>query len=368
MIASIFPCFQESFTVVLYGKDVALSRFLQAGLPAKDIMKQVTGVTVEIMIDFLKSQKIDLLVTSTTGDDITERFLWKAAEICKIPSIAILDQWCNYGIRFSPFDGNMLVQYEKQKTHPYLPTKIAVMDALAKEKMVEEGIDSSRIVVTGQPYFKSIREKGEACSKEKIATYKGTYTKEEEKLFLFASEPISETYYMENITKVGYTEQDAFRLFQSSLEKTAEKLKKKVCVIVRPHPKESEKKWKSWTKDTPWVRYVLDRKEEVTVAIQAADVIVGMSSMLLLESVLMGKPVVSILPLEQGDKNSEYVLEQLGLDRSIRSQEEMQVCLQNCLHGKLPVIDWKIGEDAQEKILTLAKTCMEQSSTNLLSG
>lgn len=350
--------------MVLYGKEVALGRFLQAGLPAKDIMEQVKEVTVEAMVDFLQGQKIDLVVTGTSADDMAEKFLWKAAEICKIPSIAILDQWCNYGIRFSPFGVNTLAQYEKQKTHPYLPTKIAVMDALAKEKTIEEGIEESRVVVTGQPYFKKIREKGETCSKEKIAAYQEAHIQEKEKLFLFASEPITETY-QDNVTRVGYTEKDAFYLFRNALEEMAEKLQKKACVIVRPHPKESEDKWKSWTKDTPWVRYVLDRKAEVTVAIQAADVIVGMSSMLLLESVLMKKTVVSIFPIDNGEKNSNYVLEEVGLNRSIRSQEEMRGCLQNCLQGKLPVIDWKIGENAQEKLLALAKLCMEQAAEGL---
>jgi hypothetical protein len=60
-----------------------------------------------------------------------------------IPCFAILDQWINFGLRFSAYGLNQKDIYEKEKTHPFLPDRILVMDEEARQEKIREGIDET---------------------------------------------------------------------------------------------------------------------------------------------------------------------------------------------------------------------------------
>ena len=153
VILPIYEKMKDKYQVFVYAKDFAVKRFQDAGVPVRDLEEECSkGSFIEIK-SFLQRVKPQILITSTSLDDFTERYFWKASNELHIKSFATLDQWMNLGIRFSDYDYSQAEVYASNPIHPYLPDQILVMDALAKELLQNDGIEEERIVITGQPHF-----------------------------------------------------------------------------------------------------------------------------------------------------------------------------------------------------------------------
>src|SRR6266496_850345 len=159
IIPLVKPLWAKGYRPILLGKDIALDSYRRTGLAAEDLVRHVNPISVESLERFLKDRRADVLVTGTSAEDSTEKYFWKAAENLGVPSLAILDQWVNYGIRFSPYGVSRSEQYERDRRHPFLPTRILVMDAFARAEMLEElGIpESDRVMEIGKSVVKGKR-------------------------------------------------------------------------------------------------------------------------------------------------------------------------------------------------------------------
>ena len=134
------PLVSQGYHVLLYGKDTALDKYRNAGLSFADIRERLGDTLIPDWLDFLGEEKPDLIITGTSAEDPSEKHLWEAARSQGIPSAAILDQWENYGIRFSPYPVSKSHLYEKDPSHPYLPDHILVMDNVAAQAFSDLGI------------------------------------------------------------------------------------------------------------------------------------------------------------------------------------------------------------------------------------
>src|SRR5574344_942831 len=95
----------------------------------------------------IKTINPDLIITGTSANDFTEKYIWKEAKRLGIKTIAILDHWCNYGIRFSKYG---LINIDKFNKHcDYLPNYIIVMDNFAKQEMIKDGVPAEIIYPLG---------------------------------------------------------------------------------------------------------------------------------------------------------------------------------------------------------------------------
>src|SRR4030065_819068 len=79
------PLKESGFLISLYGKDFALNRYKQSGFEGKNIMDEISFITVESLISFLKANSPDFIITGTSENDFTEKYMWKAAEQLHIP-------------------------------------------------------------------------------------------------------------------------------------------------------------------------------------------------------------------------------------------------------------------------------------------
>src|SRR5436309_838362 len=87
--------------VEVLAKDYALDIFREAGFAPHELKK----VSKNTMNGILKNQdRPDVLLSSAASLphlDMTEKHLWIWARCMGIPSVAVLDQWQNYALRFS---------------------------------------------------------------------------------------------------------------------------------------------------------------------------------------------------------------------------------------------------------------------------
>lgn len=291
VIPLVKPLEASGFEVLLYGKGPALGKYEQAGLSGEVL----TADTQDEINDFLTGQAPVCIVTGTSANDFTEKYLWQAAQRFSIPSLAILDQWINYGIRFSPYGIMQADLYELDKQHPYLPDAVGVMDDFAKVEMAAEGIPESRIVVTGQPYFETVRKQYGQKGKADLALLQERLgIRTEEWVLLFVSEPLEISYGSSEY--LGYSEKTILRSVVDTLQALDSMFYRPLCLLVKIHPRENAQDVQAAFDSLQFknIRVVLDFRTNPLEALALSDAVVGMSSMLLLEAALVGKPILSV--------------------------------------------------------------------------
>jgi hypothetical protein len=236
----------------------------------------------------LRDRQADILLSATSDNGVNlEKPFIAAARRLGIPSLAVLDHWMNYRLRFANEKGELV----------YLPDCIAIMDEQARAEMVAEGLDASRLVVTGQPAFDELASL--KCSnrvQQRQAVRQMLGVGEKERMVLFASEPISTMCGTEPSQPLypGYTEQTVLRDLASALGRIAKRKTEKIVLVARPHPLDKPEDLRSDVE--PPLRLVVDNRGKGRDVVLAADLVTGMTTMLLVEACLLGCVVLSVQP------------------------------------------------------------------------
>ncbi|MDR0677765.1 MAG: alpha-2,8-polysialyltransferase family protein [Holosporaceae bacterium] len=252
--------------------------------PAINRLQDALFLNTDNLKTFLQEKNPDFIITGTSSNDFTEKYLWKDAQHINIPTMAILDHWCNYGIRFSKYGLRDIEKYNSDKSFDFLPSHICVMDDFAKSEMQNEGIPSNIIHPFGNPYFLEIKKRAESVITEKVRSK--FIRNNNESLITFASEPYEEDY---GISPERTALNDIYNCLRNIDIKTH--------LIIKLHPKESVDKYSSFYDDSS-----IDKETDSIELIAASDVVISMTSMFLVESVIIGKKCLSYQPNES-DKN-----------------------------------------------------------------
>jgi len=262
------PLAYDRATGVWQARGIAFSRLSPAGT-ARDYAELLDG--------------FDLLLTATSANGIDlDRNMTAEARRRGLPSLAVLDYWSNYRRRFGP--------------PPQWPDRIAVMDDRAREEMVACGFDAERIMVTGQPALDEVRGwRGASAAAVRADLRRRVGVRSDDIMVLYASSPVGISVAAgEPASDPGYNTFSVLTLLIESLEELAGEMAGRLTLVVRPHPREDG------------VAFERFRDRSVTVLIEAgghgrdwllaADVVSGMTSMLLVEACHLGKPTVSVQP------------------------------------------------------------------------
>lgn len=366
-ILALVPALEEKgYELLLYGKDAALHRYQHFGLEGKDITLELGVIDVNHWRLLLEREKPDIIITGTSGDDFSERYLWEAARIQGVPSFAILDQWVNYGLRFSPYGLNEKDEYEKHRLHPFMPDLILVMDEEARQEMIKEGIVAERILVSGQPYFDLI-----AAHRQKDNQLLGQETRaalqiaEDDYVITFVSESISQDYVVapgEN-PYWGYDEISIVQELVQTLAPISRQKSQIIHLLIKKHPLEKDDNYRKICAGLDCGNLqiqVMERNVEPWQLVLASDLICGMSSMLLLESILLGKPTISI---QIGlIRENPFILDQKGVLKSILGHQDLDKSLRDIIiDNRLTNDEWTMPTGAIDKVIQLMEECLCQS-------
>ncbi|OEH85491.1 hypothetical protein BHU72_05235 [Desulfuribacillus stibiiarsenatis] len=326
----IIPIYSEllksSYVVKLLGKDAAISKYKLFNIyNYTNVSNSTEDTSVDYWINYLKDHKFDFVITGTGSEEYSDKYLWKACEHVGIPSLAILDQWMNYGVRFSKYHATQLHLYENDNEHIFQPSYIFVMDSETKEEMVRIGFDEKKIIVTGQPYLDFLNRFKSTIDYNNILHYKEKINcLNEDLVIVFASENITKTEVDFNNGYIGYTDKSIIEELILAIQKNNRKYNKKIKIIIRRHPNEHIDVYSDIISNfgDEHVNIEIDNESNLFELILAGDCIVGMSSMLLIEASLLGKYIMSI---QIGiSKENPFVLHQKGLLQSITSRKELE--------------------------------------------
>lgn len=237
---------------------------------------------------WLLDQWPDLLLTSTSVNDVNHEaafIRWTERE--QIPSIAVLDFWLNYAERFTTFDRDAQV----------LPSAIAVMDERARREMVALGFPPERIVVTGQPALEPIPAFRAGWTEAQRDETRRTFAADATgKVVVFLSQPLSTEMAAMLDSHTQIDERAVLAAVALALDEIASLDDLDMTLVVRPHPRE-----RLVLADLPRtrrVRMALSPNGDPWAAALAADLVIGMTTALLVEASLLGCVVLAVQPGE----------------------------------------------------------------------
>jgi len=259
----------------------------------------------------------NVLLCGTTRHSSADRQLVEFASNLGIPSVCILDEWYCYAMRFRDARGLM--------TH--LPKAICCPDELALNEAIAEGLPRDNLIVTGSPALSALwtkREAFEAHPPAVPACIRGA----PKPVVLFLSETQSADYGEDDRGGplgpfLGYTEDTVAH----DLMEILSSIDRPCTVIEKLHPAADPSRIGSVVTGhtVQWRRVASGPLAEL---IWHADIAVGMRSMALLESSLLGRPTISYQPGLR-PPHGPSTAERLGLVRSARFPDELKAWLQS---------------------------------------
>ena len=250
-----------------------------------------------------------------------------AAKDAAIPSIGVVDGPTSAVDRFRGISRSPL-------TH--LPDWLAVPDAATCKQFVSLGVAGSRIVICGHPHTDTVfaqRSQFETKGRGRIRAevFSGSPQLMERKIIVFAAEisdGLSPSEFRRspayNLTGWSGSEFRTEIVLEEFLEAIT-KFKPKPGLVLRLHPKNTVKEFAAY------IDYfdLVSQGDSPLPLLFAADAVVGMTSIILHEAVLLGRPTLSIVP-RSCERNWLSTIE-AGLTPCAGSSAEIEAYLCNLM-------------------------------------
>lgn len=218
------------------------------------------------------------LVTGTTLRKGFETALWEIARRHGCPALAVNDSWMNLGGRFAA--GR--------------PDFVGAVDAGQLAELAGLGFAGESLLVTGHPWLSHLR----ACRSQLAAATVPPFAGHGVRV-LFASEPIAQGVAAGSDPPFGFDEFDAFTVLHRAACAVAQR-GTPVTLAAKFHPREEAARFIALARRLPWpegLTFVpVDRGQTALPWVLWSQLVAGISSMLLLEAMIFGRPVVSVQP------------------------------------------------------------------------
>src|SRR5262249_24592917 len=300
--------------VLLFVEDPGAANFV-AGLP--DVLRH-RGlsphlVTAGVATGYLQQRhvKVDCLPPQCDLEALVSRFapclivvgtaenpdsnglrLIAIAAARRIPSIGVIDSSTHLDFRFRGHTANPL---------EFCPNTVIVPDALCRAGFVKLGLPEDRIVVAGHPHWDYVRATHRALQQgDRGELRRRIFNLPSPTLtvILFAAEvsggmspgqfQLSGDYSLRGTgTSRGRTE-----IVIEEFLRAAAPRRRELHLVLRLHPKHGPQDLSAYAGEFDGI----SRAEPALEAVYAADAVVGMTSMMLVEATLMGRPTLAIVP------------------------------------------------------------------------
>jgi len=280
-----------------------------------------------------------VMIFATSVKDTAALTLARAAARRGISTIHVLDSWTMYRQRLANDGGPMLV-----------PSIYAVIDEIAAQGAVADGIPRAIVRITGQPALDNAGWRATADS--------AAQSSDGRVQLLFVSEPAAADHGSSAQAPFyrGYTEATVLALLCAALQPLADHVALKLLPHPRENPKDLEANWRAHkgalTGD------VLPQ-HGLGNGLARFDAVVGMGSILLYQAWVLGKPVLSLQPglriesLRQIGQREGAVL----VDQSADAVERVQTWAAAVKPGQpvIPRPELALHARSAECILSLAR-------------
>ncbi|MDD5656544.1 MAG: hypothetical protein PHF00_04735 [Elusimicrobia bacterium] len=221
-------------------------------------------------------RRFDLCVTGSSASHGLERAIWRHCRADGIKSLCILDQHKDIAERFGPNRSRLW------------PDRICVMNVAARRELLRLGVPAKKIVVSGSPYLAAPPDSRISAS-QRLRLRKALGLKDR-KMITFCTEYIAKA---GQKARYGYDE----HLVLSDLKRVLERTALDPVVYIRLHPNDSAGEYRRYLREArPGITFRLVHRDPGNQLLQASDLVIGMSSIILVEAARLGLPVISYQP------------------------------------------------------------------------
>ena len=279
---------EKGWQSIIYAAGLAQDALRQRKIP---FMPAQAGLTAE---DLIREVKPKLLLTGTSENpDSLGLQLIRAAREATIPTAAFIDARVNAAFRF---------RGRREQPLAYAPEWIVVPDEWTKDEFVRIGAMPERTVVCGHPQHDHVLALSRTWTASNLEAFRrrllpGLATGQQvvvfvsegsERVPLLSLIPSVDQYSLKGRgDRMGRTE-----IVIEEFLMAVEDLPERPYLVLRLHPKDHQDDFQSYEADFDH----MDHGSPPLELVFCADLVVGLTSMLLLEAALLGKQTLSILP------------------------------------------------------------------------
>jgi len=273
----------------LYANGLAVPYLAARGCAATELE---SGLSAAELVES-KDPDVVLVGTSENVDSRAFEFIDAAARAGK-PSVAAVDGPANLGSRFRGRGDTAL---------HHAPDWLFLTDPWTKEQYAKLGFPPDRLAVTGHPYYDLIRQEGDRLRKvgaERARQHFFPDAPPDRRIVVFLSEP-SQGFGLEwkrrsaGYTLNGWGDSDGRTdiVMEEFLDAVSE-LDDRPWLVLRLHPKDSRETYAAQAERFD----AISEGGQALPQLFAADLVVGLSTSLLIEAEFAGLNTLSILPQE----------------------------------------------------------------------
>jgi hypothetical protein len=235
---------------------------------------EINGMTA---VEVLHKVQPSLVLVGTAENPKTfSHELVTAAKKLKIKSAAVIDAMMNARNRFRGETTNEL---------QYAPDFLFVPDEHTQREFVSLGVPSERIFISGHPHFDFVRLKKAGLLADQALLRKKLFPEaHDKKVILFASEGAA--CLQKNGEAKDRRTETALEIFLESKRDLPQ-----IYSVLRLHPKDKEEYFSAYF---PQLDQISSGGSPLEV-LAASDIVIGLTSMLMTEAALLGKPTLSIV-------------------------------------------------------------------------
>ena len=258
-----------------------------------------------------KDYKCVLLGTSIAGN--IEKIFIQQARNNNITTFSILDHWCNYEDRFELEVGTL----------DALPDMLFVPDNLASLDLQEIGVDRSYIYISGNPAFDKIKKiKEEFSDMYKKHIFDSLSIDYKSSICTFVSEPVSVDHFSK---KLNYSEFTILENICNVLEQVD--IKNRLSLIIKLHPREDKDKFDEIISKYKALNIKISPSSvDRYHLVQSSKFVLGIDSIMLLESTLLEVPTYSV---QIGYQDESFIGIRLGMVNVIFDKLELLKLFEN---------------------------------------
>lgn len=322
---------QHGCPVFLLAEGHAYPYLLQRGIRPEKVEYSTTA------IDILNKTKPHLLIVGTSENPDTFGFkLLQTAHILGIKTLGVVDALGNADYRFRGQTDNPLA---------YAPEWLIVPDQWTKTAYTSMGYSPDHIGVCGHPHYDYVLDTAARLEGEEKRQYRRRILPDNLKdspVIVFVSEISTGLNPGKYSRSPDYTLQGRGKLTGRTeivLEEFLDALtvlEQRPYLVLRMHPKNTGKELASFLKCFDYV----SQKEDPLDIIYTSDLVVGMTSMLLMEAAIMGKKTLSIVPRDCEKRSLPTII--TGITPCVTTRKELRTVLS-------ALIDKSLGNELDNK-------------------
>ncbi len=318
--------------------------FAEVGLDAE----KKNFASVQEAQDVLRSLSVTVIFVGTTGTQSGDRLLTLAARELQIPSVAVLDEWYWYTLRFSDH-GKLTL----------LPNAVCVQDAVSKKLAIADGLPAGILHVTGSPGLTYLSDQAKRFRPHPPAVPHCLHDLHDRPSLLFLSDRVKRAYGSapgeRGIlgTYLGYDE-DTVR---ADIADVLSSQNRAVLLLEKLHPAEPPKPPPALAPHVEW--RVLPSEEPLLPLLIHGDHILGMTTKALLETAVLGKKPISYQPNALRDPKELCTAVRFGTADLCLSKDALADCIFKRLHGadvtEMPPVLPAIDPASPDNVLTVGR-------------